>query len=250
MVIRAPRLEKLGFLHGFSTRVGGESEGPYASNNLARGVGDDEAVVDRNRKAFAREVGFVVGQLFEVHQVHRASVVTVYGGDRPDDVRREQADALVSSVPGVALGVRVADCVPLLLAHPRTGAVAAVHAGWRGVVAEVPSEAVKALGVPPEELYAVLGPSIGPCCFEVGPEVASELAQAAGDGVVLPRANGRPHVDLWRAVEHQLRRRGLRTVDTMGLCTVCDTERFFSFRRDGRPMGQHLAVIVSKAAAG
>jgi len=245
--LRSPRLEAAGFRHGFSTRRGGASGGAFASLNLGRSVGDEAAHVDENHRRLADAVGYAPERLFVVSQVHGNAVVSVRGDDRPEEVRARSADALVAGEAGSAVGVRTADCVPVLLANPRAGTVAAVHAGWRGVVAGVVREAIAAMGeADGSELLAAVGPSIGPCCFEVGDEVAAALGQAAGDGIVLRRGNEKPHVDLWRAVEHQLRAAGVAAVDMLGACTLCDPGRFFSYRRDGKASGRMLSVIVAR----
>ena len=245
-IVRAPRLRDAGFVHGFSTRNGGTSEGEFATLNLGRSVGDSIEHVLENHKRLASAVGYAPEKLFERSQVHGAAVYEVREGDDPSKVREGQSDALVARVKGYAVGVRVADCVPVLLADTKTGAVAAAHAGWRGVVANVVGAALESLRSDPANVIAAIGPSIGPCCFEVGDEVASQLAEAAGDGLVLRRAPQKPHVDLWRAVEMQLYRAGVRTIDTLGLCTMCDREQWFSFRRDGAKSGRMLGVIVAR----
>jgi YfiH family protein len=233
-------------LHGFSTRHGGTSEGPFATLNLARSVGDSIEHMLENHKRLAATVGYAPDKLFERSQVHGASVYEVREGDDPASVREGQGDALITRVKGYAVGVRVADCVPVLLADTKSGAVAAVHAGWRGVVANVVGATLDALRCEPATVLAAIGPSIGPCCFEVGDEVASQIAEAAGDGIVLRRPPHKPYVDLWRAIEMQLYRAGVRTIDTLGMCTMCDREQWFSFRRDGAQSGRMLAVIVAR----
>lgn len=245
-IVRAPRLRDAGFVHGFSTRHGGVSEGEFASLNLGRSVGDSIEHVLENHKRLAAAVGFAPERLFERSQVHGAAVYDVREGDDPARVREGQSDALIARTKGYAVGVRVADCVPVLLADTKSGAVAAVHAGWRGVVSNVVGAAIDALRCDSEHLLAAIGPSIGPCCFEVGDEVASQIAESAGDGLVLRRAPKKPHVDLWRAVELQLYRKGVRTIDTLGMCTMCDREQWFSFRRDGAKSGRMLGVIVAR----
>ncbi len=248
IALRAERLAAAGFAHAFGTRRGGVSDGPYASLNLGRSVGDDPAHVTENFARFAVAAGIDPARHFEVSQVHGASVVTVHDGDDPVVVRTHQADALVSRSAGVSVGVRTADCVPVLLGDRTTGHAAAVHAGWRGVVANVVAEAVHALGASPKNIVAAIGPSIGPCCFEVGDEVAIALASAAGDGIVLRKGLSNPHVDLWRAIEHQLRAAGVSVIDTLGRCTACETELFFSYRRDGQRSGRMLSSIAAQAA--
>jgi YfiH family protein len=248
-ILRAERLTAAGFAHGFSTRIGGASEGPYASLNLGRSVGDDPTAVAENHRRLAAAVGYTTERLFDASQVHGSAVVTLRGDDQTDEVGTRRADALVASEKGAAVGVRTADCVPVLVAEPATGRVAAIHAGWRGVVAGVVREALDAL-TPRDrgQLVAAIGPSIGPCCFEVDGDVATVLAEAGGDGIVLRRDGDKPHVDLWRAIEHQLRRAGVTTIDTLGRCTMCEGEYFFSFRRDGAQSGRMLSVIVARGA--
>jgi YfiH family protein len=245
-----------GFRHGFTLRAGGVSAAPYDSFNLGLAWGDRREDVLENRRRLRARLG--ADRLYLVTQVHGSTVARVATAEeRPEDLAGQQADALCSAVPGVGLGVFTADCVPLLMADPRTGACAAVHAGWRGVVAGVAGAAVRALGesygARAADLRVAMGPSIGPCCFEVGPEVAEAFARwrppDGGAGVVLPRPGARPHVDLRRALALELAALGLpkAQVDPGGECTRCDPEgRFYSYRRDNTRTGQHLAVIVRR----
>jgi YfiH family protein len=249
VVLRAERMAAAGFVHAFSTRAGGISEGPYASLNLGRAVGDDLDRVNENARRFASAAGLDAAKIFDASQVHGHAVIQVRANDEPAALRAQQADALVARVHGHAVGVRTADCVPVLLADRRTGHVGAAHAGWRGVVANVVIEALRAMESSSSDVIAAIGPSIGPCCFEVGDDVAVQLGQAAGDGIVIRGGFGKPHVDLWRAVEHQLHAAGVRTIDTLGRCTVCEKERFFSFRRDGQKSGRMLSAIAARTAA-
>jgi len=250
--LRSALLDRLGFRHGFSLRSGGVSEGPYASLNLGRQVGDRPEAVQENHARFAREVGYDPARLYEVSQVHGAAVRHVDAAADPAFSRALEGDALVSGAAGTAVGIRVADCVPILLAAPTHGAVAAVHAGWRGVVAGVVEAAVDALAAvastPPETLVAAIFPSIGPEAFEVGDDVAAQIAAAVGEPEVVLTGYPKPHVDLARAVCAQLRRAGLvdACIDRVEGCTVADPARFFSFRRDAGATGRHLAAIVAR----
>jgi hypothetical protein len=244
-LLRTAALTAHGFAHGFSTRVGGVSDGPFASLNLGGAVGDDPARVRENQRRLGLSLGYE--RLQQTHQVHGGKVHVPSPDDAPADTFRVEADALVATAPGMAVAIRVADCVPVLLADPATGRVAAAHAGWRGVVADVVGAALDALGPrDPASVIAAIGPSIGPCCFEVGAEVAAEIAAHAGAEVVIPAEGAKPRVDLWRAVERQLRARGVGRVDTLGRCTVCEPEAFFSFRRDGARSGRMVGVIVAR----
>jgi polyphenol oxidase len=169
------------------------------------------------------------------HQVHSARVLRGRPGECGD------GDALIGRDPSVALGVVTADCVPLLLAGPV--GIAAVHAGWRGIVSGVVAAAVAELGGAPGELEAWIGPAIGSCCYEVGPEVASQLAQASDPSLVTSGPAGRPHVDLPGAVRRQLENAGVRRVELLALCTRCQATRLHSYRRDGRASGRNHAFI-------
>jgi YfiH family protein len=175
-------------------------------------------------------------RVIQVKQVHGARAVLAECGG--------EADALVARVPGEAVGVRVADCVPVLVADEESGAVAAIHAGWRGVVAEVLRAGVELLGNRPRAMIAAIGPCIGACCFEVGADVAAQI------GFVARAEGGKAYVDLRRAVRAQLGALGLedaRIEDVSG-CTKHEPERFHSFRRDGPNSGRMLAAIRARAS--
>ncbi len=241
------------FVHGFTTRAGGVSAPPFESLNLGGKWGDGPAAVSENRRRLARAVG---GPIAVARQVHGTTVVRVRADDDRAAIASTEADALCTDAPGVVLGVFVADCVPALLVDPRTGAVAAAHAGWRGTVAGVLPAAVRALaaefGARPGDLRAALGPAIGPCCFEVGPEVVAAFETLVPDaharGIVLPSPRGVPgkaHVDLKAANRLLLERAGLDpgAIDAGPECTHCDRVRFYSFRRDGNATGQLMGVV-------
>lgn len=242
-----------GFVHGFTTRAGGVSAAPFDSLNLGGKWGDDPAHVTENRRRLAEAVG---GHPFVARQVHGTAVRRVRPGEDPAQVARHEADGLCSDVPGLVLGVFVADCVPVLLADARTGACAAVHAGWRGTVAGILPHAVHVLsvefGTHPQDLRVVLGPAIGPCCFEVGLEVVEAFAAAIPEGrdrgIVRPSPRGladKAHVDLHAANRLLLAQAGVEpeSVDGIAGCTRCDRARFFSFRRDGASTGQQMGLI-------
>lgn len=244
-VLRAGILTREGIRHGFSTRLGGVSVGSYAAMNLARNVGDDPAAVAENHRRFAAAVGYDPGRLFEASQVHGARALRVDGATVAA-LRPEEADALVASTAGDAVGVRVADCVPVLLASPGGATVAAAHAGWRGVTRGVLAATVAAMGAPAGELRAAVGPCIGACCFEVGEEVAEEIAAASAPGVVVrATAGARPTVDLRAAVAAQLAALGVVAVEQVGGCTRCEAARYHSYRRDGKASGRLFAAIVA-----
>jgi YfiH family protein len=145
--------------------------------------------------------------------------------------------------------VRTADCVPLLLADRATGFVAAVHAGWKGVAACIAERAIEALvreGARPSGIVAAIGPHIRACCFEVGGEVIATLDAASGVSTARPGLRGKPHAELAAALRAQLERAGVQGVDDVGGCTMCDAERFFSYRRDGALAGRLIAAIAPR----
>ena len=237
----------LGAPHGFSTRLGGQSEGPFASLNLGVSAGDDEPTVRLNRQAWAEALG-MPGPILSLHQVHGAAVHAV--AERPHETL--YGDGVVSATPGLPISVFTADCTPILLHDPVSGAVGAVHAGWRGTVAHVVQAAVQAMaeryGARPEAMRAAIGPAIGPCCFEVGPEVVEAASQAPWPGweaAVVPQSP-RPHFDLFEANERQLVAAGLapERVFNSRLCTACRADWFYSWRRDQGRTGRLQAAIM------
>jgi len=241
------------FRHGFTTRAGGVSVGHYKSLNLGSKWGDLAENVAENRRRLWLASG--ARAMYAVSQVHGTRVVQVAAGDDSDVVRREEADGLCSAGAGLGVSVHVADCVPVLLADPRTGACAALHAGWRGTVAGVAGAGVEALvagfACRPSDLRIALGPCIGSCCFDVGPEVVAAFDKAwpdaHGAGIVLETTGFQPRVDLRRCLRLQFQAAGVppEQIDASSDCTACDPGgRFFSFRRLGRLTGQLLGFIV------
>lgn len=212
---------------------------------------------ERQSEAWAAAVGAVggaIGQLARIKQVHGRTVLVVRGGDDSVDGPPPEADALVSNTPGRVLAVQVADCVPLLLADPRTGAVAAVHAGWRGVAAGIAPAAVETLareyGSQPGDLIAAAGPSIGACCYEVGVELVEAFRQAGASAAERERwfsrtEAGSLRLDLWTAMRDQLAAAGLAAdrIHLARLCTRTHSDLFDSYRAQGPDAGRMAALI-------
>jgi len=249
LLLTSPLLARHGFAHGFSLRTGGVSASPFDSLNLARTVGDDPAAVTENHRRFAGALGVDPGSLYEVSQVHGALVREVEEGERVLAVRESEADALVIDPGRGAVAVRTADCVPILLGDVDTRHVAAVHAGWRGTVGGVIGAAVAVLaqhGATAASLVAAIGPHIRQDAFEVGEDVAREIAAAAHGRDVVRRDLPKPHVDLAMVVRAQLESLGVpaEAIDDVGGCTLSEPERFFSYRRDGQRSGRHLSAIA------
>jgi polyphenol oxidase len=229
--------------HGFSLRQGGVSAGPLASLNLGDAVGDAAANVTENLRRLAADAGRSPNSLATVRQVHGDKVVRASLG-----LSAEADGVWTDDTRGTWVGVKSADCVPVLLATRDGRAVAAVHSGWRGTALRVAARAVEALlrtGAAASSVCAVVGPCIQACCYEVGPELAERFRVEFGSEVV--RDGGvRPHLDLSRAVRATLLAAGLSAgnVDLQPACTACDATRFYSHRRDGGVTGRHLAFIA------
>ncbi|MBX4969308.1 peptidoglycan editing factor PgeF [Rhizobium binae] len=219
--------------HGYFTRAGGVSEGIYRGLNVGLGSSDERGKVMENRRRVAAWFDLPVERLATVHQVHSPDVVTVsadYDGSRPD------ADALVTAVPGTALGVLSADCGPILFADPENRVIGAAHAGWKGAltgVLENTVAAMEALGADRGSIVACLGPSISQESYEVGPEFVDRFVSENPDyeRFFMPSATpGHAMFDLPALTIDRLTRAGVRA-ESLGLCTYPDSERFFSYRR-------------------
>jgi YfiH family protein len=237
--------------HAFSTREGGVSQGPFESLNLGRSVGDDSEAVAQNARRLAGAVGLTAGQLVSANQVHGDTFLEVSGAQPGEASPRAigDADGLVSCARGVALGIRTADCVPVLIWAPDVQAIAAAHAGWRGAVVGIAGKAVHELATryraQPGRMVAAIGPSIRRCCFEVGEDVAANFKDRFGEAIVTRSADGRPHVDLTLACRQALLEAGVESpnIDLLDGCTCCDSKRFFSHRRDKGRSGRHLSFV-------
>lgn len=212
----------------FSTREGGVSEGPWASLNLGRKTADKPERVDENRRRLCAEVGADPDALALNYQHHSATVVRARPG-----ARGEHADGLWTDDPGLPVLALTADCLPIVLARANgeRPALAVLHAGWRGLLAGIAESGVNALGG--GAVAAIVGPGIGPCCYEVGPEVSARFDHDLTSS---------RHLDLWTAAERALRAAGCASVERMDLCTACNPERFFSHRRDDGITGRQGVI--------
>lgn len=207
------------YVVAFSSRLGGVSEGRYASLNLGLLTDDEPQRVEQNRRLLCAEVGADPERLALNRQVHGTVVRRARAGDRG-----EHADGLWTDAPGVPMLAMSADCLPIAMARVNgtrsVPALAVLHVGWRGLADGVVASGVEALG---GRLAAVIGPGIGPCCYEVGPEVAGRF-----DGDLLHERK----LDLWTAAERVLRAAGVEEVERTDICTSCNPDLYFSHRRD------------------
>ena len=218
----------------FSTRAGGVSEGPYDSLNLGRLTGDHVERVDENRRRLCAEVGADAERLALNRQVHSTLVHRAQAGRRG-----EPGDGLWTDEPDVPVLAMTADCLPIALVRDGgTPAVAVVHAGWRGLLQGIVARGVEAVG---GRARAAIGPAIGPCCYEVGPEVREPFREAYGEDVVQGR-----NLDLWASAERALRAAGVEDVHRVDRCTFCEPEAFFSHRRTGKPRG--VQGVIARVA--
>ncbi len=242
---RSPVIPNEGFVHGFPERGGGVSSGLRSSLNLGVRWGDDQENVATNRRLLAEHAGYDPAQLIATRHVHGTNVWRV-GEPLAEGA---EFDGLVSDRVGSVLGAFAADCIPLVFAEPEARVCGAAHAGWRGTVAGIATNVITRmveLGARPERIRVALGPSIGPCCFEVGREVVDEFRAVLGDlpGLIVegPQKN---HIDLRVATRTFLERAGVRPdlIDDRPPCTKCEGDRFFSYRRDGREGGVHMGFI-------
>lgn len=225
---------------------------PYDGFNACHYTGDDPVHIAGCRRRLCDALSVPSESLVIPRQTHSARVAVI----DTVPVNRESlegVDALVTSLPSVALAVNTADCVPVVMADPEAGVIAAVHSGWRGTVDRIVAKAVTgmvALGADPSRISAAMGPCIGPECFEVGEEVAERFeTEFPGDSTVIYPTTGsqRPHVDLPRAVAATLIAAGVRSeaIAMPPACSRCDHRRFFSARRLGVGSGRTLSVIIA-----
>jgi YfiH family protein len=254
--LRSALLAEAGAVHAFFTRQGGVSAPPFDTLNFSSTTGDEPAAVRESWVRAARVLGVSPERVLVLAQVHGVRCVVVAEDTLAAELAHEQGDAVLSRTTGLACGVRTADCAPVLLFDRRSGAAAAVHAGWRGVVAGVVPAAIRALATlvgAPLELCAAIGPHIERCCFEVSDDVAAELCavvptESGPAERVVVRDRAKPHVDLRAIIEAQPRAAGCaeQAVDHVRGCTMCDRARFHSYRRDGSRGGRMLAAIVPR----
>ncbi|MDX2055561.1 MAG: peptidoglycan editing factor PgeF [Polyangiaceae bacterium] len=243
-------LSEAGFRHAFFTRTGGVSRGPFESLNFSASVGDDPTHVHENFERAGQFLHLPNESLCHLNQVHGRGVVQLAEQAVRSATATLDGDALISECASVACAVRTADCVPILVADVESGAVAAIHAGWRGIVAGVVESALqnlKRLTVNGGQLVAAVGPHISLAAFEISDDVAQALESASSANGVVDRISfPKPHADLRKIVHAQLATNGVTEIDDVLGCTLLEPDRFFSFRRSGVRSGRHLSAIVAR----
>ena len=250
-------------VHAFSTRRGGVSEGIYSTMNFRFGIGDTDDNVRENYRRIFEALGIPQGAEVFTQQTHTTNVRVATAEDRGTGIMRDvpytDIDGLVTDVPGLALTIFTSDCVPVYLYDPVRKAIGVCHAGWRGTVGGISAKTAELMkdtyGCDPANIHAVIGPSIGPECFEVGEEVAAEFEKAFGESVILRREPAgtqeeqpRPHVDLWLANKLSLMSAGLTRehISVCGLCSMCHPDIVFSHRATAGRRGSNIGILMMK----
>lgn len=244
---RSPAWQSL--KHGIFTRQGGVSQSPFDTLNLGGNVGDKPTSVRRNHEKMYAALGVDDGHACTVWQVHGNDVILA---QRPVRGRRwlAHADGIITDEPGLPLSMRFADCTPLLFFDPKRGVIGMAHAGWRGTVAGVGANVVRsmmtAFGCVPADIEVVIGPSIGPERYQVGPEVVEAVHAYFGtlDGLIRrDPADDSTYLNLWEANALALRRSGVERIEIAGICTATHTHEFFSHRAEHGRTGRFGAVM-------
>lgn len=250
------KLSEISFIqHGFSTRIGGISGGLYGSLNLGLKTADDEKNAVENIRRFATAVGVEEENLVLSDQVHKDLIKVVGQEDRGKGYLRERdyhgIDGLVTNIPGIPLMTIFADCVPLFFVDPIQKAIGVSHAGWRGTVLKIGKKTVelmvKEYESNPKDILVVIGPSIGQCCYEVDKKVVDEFHQSFADTstFIMPREEGKFQLNLWEANKIALKEAGIldENIGISNLCTGCNTDLFYSHRKENGKTGRMGAII-------
>ena len=246
-----------GFLQVFTTRKGGKSRGFYSALNTGVHTGDEVKTVKNNIKLIERALGIKYASA--ANQVHGDHVAVIQpqgnkkrlmGKDVVDlkKLLKTGVDGIITSGPGIAAGVRLADCVGTVIADPANMVIASVHSGWKGIAADIPGKAVKKMKKyfksNPAGLIAAVSPAIGPCCYEVGEELYNQLHKQPVFSNIFKRRKGRIYMDLWAGVRNLLLRAGLKekNIHVCNICTFDNPEYFYSHRRDKGRTGRQMAI--------
>lgn len=237
--------------HCFTSKCGGESRGNIEGLNLGFRCGDNLEFVSANYVLVAADMGFPFERITAGRQTHSSNIRIITEEDAGKGVSRESefqdVDGMITNIKNLPLVVYYADCVPVLLVDSDVGVVAAVHSGWRGTVAGITRNAVEIMvsrfGADPANIKAAIGPSIGPCCFETGEEVALQF-----DGKFVAKHDDKFKVDLWKANMDILESCGIKreNIDVLKICTICNSDMLYSYRVHKDSTGRMGAFIMIK----
>ncbi len=240
--------------HAFTTRLGGVSLGSLGAMNLSMHRGDPTGNVQKNFELLATALDFDLRKLVFTHQTH-SDIVRTVGCQDPQGLDHHSyppCDGLITNASGLALCIFTADCTPILLQDPVTGAVGAVHAGWRGTARDIAGKAVRTMteqfGCDPANIRAAIGPNIGPCCFETDGDVPAAMLETYGSAAqthILAKGH-KYYVNLKALNALSLHRAGVQAIDISSHCTVCQSTRYFSHRVQGANRGSQGAIIVRR----
>jgi YfiH family protein len=233
--------------HAFLTRLGGASAPPFDTLNLGHTVGDDLAAVEENHDRAFAALGISREQIVSPYQVHGTHVRLV--SQAHTRTTQPATDGLLTTTSGVALLLRFADCVPILLFDPVHHAVAVIHSGWKSTAGNIAAAAVEAfvrhVGSRPGDLWAGIGPAIGPCCYEVGQEMWQAISRIKPEGIEpLEQRGDKLFLDLPNLVQAQLRTAGVKQIVPSGICTACHTKEWFSHRAENGRTGRFGALAM------
>lgn len=258
-VIRYKTLDALGCVeHGFSTRLGGVSEGVYSSMNLSYTRGDIASHVDENFRRFCSEIHMDWQKIVSTDQTHTANVRVVTEADAGHGITRPKThynvDGQVTNVPGLPLITYHADCVPLFFVDPVKRAIGLSHSGWRGTVARIGARTVEAMeenfGCEPKDIIGVIGPSVCQSCYEVSRDVAEAFEKdfSVSETLMYARKNGKYQLNLWEANRQVMLEAGMKSehITVTGWCTCCHPELLWSHRRNGKDRGSLAAFLCLK----
>lgn len=250
------RLKEIPFImHGFSTRIGGDSKGAYSYLNLGLKTGDNQEKVKENIRRFISAVGLNHEDLVVSDQVHGDNIKIVNSEDRGKGYLKQRdyngVDGLVTDVPNIPLMAMFADCVPIFFIDTVKRTIGISHAGWKGTKLKIGEKTVRAMtdtyGSKADEIIAVIGPSIGKCCYEADDIVAEQFDAGFTDTstFIFPKGKGKYRVDLWEANRIVLNETGIsnKNIIISGLCTGCNLDLFYSYRREKGNTGRMGAVI-------
>lgn len=246
------KMEESGVKHGFSTRMGGVSEGIFASMNLSYHRGDHEEAVDENYRRMGDAIGFTLDQRVFSNQIHGTDIKIVSAKDKGNIMTG--MDGLMTDEPGICLITSYADCVPLFFYDPVKKVIATSHSGWKGTVGRIGKKTVELMketyGSRPEDIIAAIGPSICQNCYEISEDVAVQFEQEFPkewyEDFMIENGNGKYHLDLWKVNECILQDAGIlrEHLDTTDLCTCCNPELLFSHRASHGKRGNLAGFIM------
>ena len=259
-IYEMPRFTETGLVsHGFTTRLGGRGKSPYDTLNLAFHVGDEPETVIANRQIVCRVLDSQIENIVSAQQVHGVNTRIVTSDDAGRgafsyDTAIQDTDGLVTNLPGLLLATFYADCVPIFILDPVKKAAASVHAGWKGTVGRIGAQAIKkmteAFGSNPKDCLVGIGPSIGPCCYEVDEPVISRFRKEfkRHHEILEINSNGRARLNLWQANRKIMVEAGVvaNNIELANICTCCNSDTMFSYRGEAGKTGRMGAFIILK----